>query len=173
MVGRGRIVTTFWIIAFIIGALIIAGLAYYAGTLLRQVKDQNAKVAEHNAKLKAQQKQKNTKLADSVNLIAKAMKEKQCEYSEGCLRVWVLMSQYVFENESDIELEYPGILKMYNVVKDMPTHDARKKYSKKEIFKMDSARFKAEQDLEDEIQNDLKKIVLQFKADPNAKTITL
>jgi len=173
MVGRGRIVTTFWIIAFIIGALIIAGLAYYAGTLLRQVKDQNAKVAEHNAKLKAQQEQKNTKLADSVNLIAKAMKEKQCEYSEGCLRVWVLMSQYVFESESNIELEYPAILKMYNVVKDMPTHDARKKYSKKEIFKMDSARWKAEKDLETEIQKDLEKVVLQFKADPNAKTITV
>jgi len=166
-------VTTFWIIAFIIGALIIAGLAYYAGTLLRQVKDQNAKVAEHNAKLKAQQEQKNTKLADSVNLIAKAMKEKQCEYSEGCLRVWVLMSQYVFESESNIELEYPAILKMYNVVKDMPTHDARKKYSKKEIFKMDSARWKAEKDLETEIQKDLEKVVLQFKADPNAKTITV
>jgi hypothetical protein len=166
-------VTTFWIIAFIIGALIIAGLAYYAGTLLRQVKDQNAKVAEYNAKLKAQQEQKNTKLADSVNLIAKAMIQKQCEYSEGCLRVWVLMSQYVFESESNIELEYPAILKMYNVVKDMPTHDARKKYSKKEIFKMDSARWQAEKDLEIEIQKDLEKVVLQFKADPNAKTITV
>ena len=165
--------STFWIIAFIVGALIVAALAYYAGTLLRQVKDQNTKAAEHKAKLKAQQEQKNTKLADSINLIAKAMKEKQCEYSEGCLRVWVLMSQYVFESESNIESQYPAILKMYDVVKDMPTHDARKKYSKKEIFKMDSARWKAEKDLEEEIQKDLEKVVLQFKADPNAKTITL
>jgi hypothetical protein len=166
-------VSTFWIIAFIVGALIVAALAFYAGTLLRQVKDQNTKITEHKAKLKAQQAQKNTKLADSINLIAKAMKEKQCEYSEGCLRVWVLMSQYVFESESNIETQYPAILKMYDVVKDMPTHDARKKYSKKEIFKMDSARWKAEKDLEDEIQKDLEKVVLQFKADPNAKTITL
>lgn len=165
--------STALIVALIIGVSIVAGLAFYAGTLLRQVKDQNIKIAERNAKLKAQQEQKNTKLADSINLIAKAMKEKQCEYSEGCLRVWVLMSQYVFETESNIEMEYPGILKMYDVVKDMPTHDARKKYSKKEIFKMDSARWKAEKDLEEEIQKDLDKMVLEFKADPNAKTITL
>jgi len=166
-------VSTLWIIAFIIGALIVAGLAFYAGTLLKQVKQQNEKVAANNAKLQQQRKQKNIKLADSINLIAKAMKEKQCEYSEGCLRVWVLMSQYMFDSDENIEQQYPAIMKMYDVVKEMPTHDARKKYSKKEIFKMDSARFKAEKDLEDEIQQDLDKVVLQFKADPNAKTITL
>jgi len=166
-------VSTLWIIAFIIGALIVAGLAFYAGTLLKQVKQQNEKVAANNAKLEQQRKQKNIKLADSINLIAKAMKEKQCEYSEGCLRVWVLMSQYMFDSDENIEQQYPAIMKMYDVVKEMPTHDARKKYSKKEIFKMDSARFKAEKDLEDEIQQDLDKVVLQFKADPNAKTITL
>ncbi|SFD22925.1 DUF2489 domain-containing protein [Pseudoalteromonas denitrificans] len=165
--------STFWLIAFIFGALFIAGLAFYAGTLLRQVKQQKDQILAHNTKRQIQQEQKNTKLADSINLIAKAMKEKQCEYSEGCLRVWVLLSQYVFESENNIELEYPGILKMYDVVKEMPTHAARKKYSKKEIYKMDSARWKAEKDLEDEIQKDLDKIVLQFKADPNAKTITL
>ena len=173
MDGRGRVVSTFWIVAFIIGALIVAGLAFYAGTLLRQVKDQNAKIAKYKAELKAQQAQKNIKLSDSINLIAKAMKEKQCDYSEGCLRVWVLMSQYVFENETNIESQYPGVLKMYDVVKDMPTHDARKKYSKKEIFKMDSERWKAEKELEEEILKDLEQIVLAFKADPNAKTITL
>ena len=165
--------STFWLIAFIFGALFFAGLAFYAGTLLRQVKQQKDQILARNAKRQIQQEQKNTKLADSINLIAKAMKEKQCEYSEGCLRVWVLLSQYVFESENNIELEYPGILKMYDVVKEMPTHAARKKYSKKEIYKMDSARWKAEKDLEDEIQKDLDKIVLQFKADPNAKTITL
>jgi hypothetical protein len=166
-------VSTFWLIAFIIGALFIAALAFYAGTLLRQVKQQNEKAAVNNAKLQEQRQQKNLKLADSINLIAKAMKQKQCEYSEGCLRVWVLMSQYIFDSDENIEQQYPGILKMYDVVKEMPTHDARKKYSKKEIFKMDSARWQAEKDLEDEIQQDLSKMVLQFKADPNAKTITL
>ncbi|PAJ72699.1 hypothetical protein CJF42_19810 [Pseudoalteromonas sp. NBT06-2] len=165
--------SSFWIITFIIGALIVASLAFYAGTLLRQLKQQNKNVAANNAKWQEQRKKKNIKLADSINLIAKAMKEKQCEYSEGCLRVWVLMSQYRFDSDENIEQQYPAILKMYDVVKEMPTHDARKKYSKKEIFKMDSARWKAEKDLEDEIQKDLDKIVLEFKADPNAKTISV
>ena len=120
--------STAWIIAFIVGAIIIAGLAFYAGKLLFQLKVQNQKIA----KLKAERAEKiaarNAKLADSINLIARAMKEKQCEYSEGCLRIWVLMSQYQFDEAVDLSQEYENVFKMYDVVKEMPTHDARKKY---------------------------------------------
>ena len=48
------------------------------------------------------------------------MNEKQCDYSEGCLRIWVLMSQYSFDTERDLTSAYPGIYKMYDVVKEMP-----------------------------------------------------
>lgn len=163
--------STAWIIAFIVGAIIIAGLAFYAGKLLFQLKVQNQKIA----KLKAERAEKiaarNAKLADSINLIARAMKEKQCEYSEGCLRIWVLMSQYQFDEAVDLSQEYENVFKMYDVVKEMPTHDARKKYSKKEIFKLDSVRWKAEQELEEGILVEAEKIIARFPADPSAKHV--
>ena len=164
-----------WTIAIVIGAAIIAGLSFYAGKLLWQVKTQKEliakKQAEHIAALKKKQQEKNAKLADSINLIAKAMRQKQCEYSEGCLRIWVLISQYGFETEQNLEQAYPGIFQMYDVVKEMPTHDARKKYSKKEIFKMDSERWRAEQRLEEIILKDCDQLVEQFQALPGSENV--
>lgn len=159
------------IVSLVLGTIIIAGLAYYAGRLLIQVKAQNAQIAAKQAQYQTQQAEKNLKLSDSINLIAKAMKEKQCEYSEGCLRIWVLMSQYQFEQDVDLITEYPGVHKMYEVVKDMPTHQARKKYSKKEIFQQDSLRWRKEEELAEDIIGDLTLIIERFPADPATKTV--
>jgi len=163
------------IVALFVGAVIIAGLAFYAGQLLYKLNAQKKliaqKQAEQQQKLKQSRLKRNAKLADSIHLIARAMAEEQCEYSEGCLRIWVLMSQYAFEDERGLTLAYPGIYKMYNVVKEMPTHDARKKYSKKEIFKQDTARWRAEENFSDEIKADCDKIIVEFKAAPGSENI--
>ncbi|BBN83075.1 hypothetical protein PA25_30600 [Pseudoalteromonas sp. A25] len=163
------------VIAVTLGALIIAGLSFYAGKLLWQVKAQKQMLAkrqaEHNEKQIKARQQRNAKLADSINLLARAMKEKQCEYSEGCLRVWVLISQYSFSEEIELHSVYPGVHQMYEVVKDMPTHDARKKYSKKEIFKMDNERWRAEQRLEQEILDDCERLVKEFQSLPGSENI--
>ncbi len=86
--------STTLIIAIVNGAAIIAGLAFYAGQLLYKVNAQNKliakKQAEHEQKLAASKATRNAKLADSIHLIARAMNEEQCEFSEGCLRIWVL-----------------------------------------------------------------------------------
>lgn len=163
--------STPWIIAIVIGVLIVAGLAFYAGRLLVQVKEQEKKREKAKQAFLEKMAEKNAKLADSINLIARAMKEKQCEYSEGCLRVWVLMSQYGFSEAVNLETEYEHVFKMYEVVKDMPTHDARKKYSKKEIFQMDSKRWRAEKELEEGILKDAEKMQAFFPADPNTKHV--
>ena len=160
-----------WIVAIILAAAIVACLAFYAGKLLFQVRVQKQKQQAQIEKLKLKAKERNAKIADSINLIARAMKEKQCEYSEGCLRIWVLMSQYQFTEQVDLETEYQHVFKMYDVVKEMPTHEARKKYSKKEIFKMDSARWRAEKELEDGILAEAEKIQAYFPADPNTKHV--
>jgi len=166
---------TEWIIALVIGALIIAGLSFYAGKLIWQVKAQNEliakKRAEHEAEQKKKRQERNAKLADSINIIAKAMNQKQCEYSEGCLRIWVLISQYSFEKVINLEETYPGIHQMYEVVKDMPTHDARKKYSKKEIFKMDTERWRAEERFEKDILKDCEKLISEFQALPGSENV--
>lgn len=167
--------TSLWVVALLFGAIIIAGLAFYAGKLIWQVKAQRITLAKKQAKAReeyeAKRAEKNAKLADSINLIARAMKEKQCEYSEGCLRVWVLLSQYSFDIERNLQSEFPGVFQMYEEVKEMPTHDARKKYSKKEIFKMDSQRWRAEERLETEILADCEKLSTEFMPLPGQENV--
>ncbi|AOT06652.1 DUF2489 domain-containing protein [Pseudoalteromonas luteoviolacea] len=167
--------STIWVVALVFGALIVAGLAFYAGKLLWQLKVQKDTIAklkeEQVKKLEKSRQERNGKLADSINLIAKAMKQKQCEYSEGCLRVWVLISQYSFDSEVTLEQTYPGVFEMYDEVKEMPTHDARKKYSKKEIFKMDTQRWRAEERLEEQILKDCDKLLQEFKALPGSENV--
>jgi hypothetical protein len=60
---------------------------------------------------------------------------------------------------------------MYEEVKDMPTHESRKKYSKKEIFKMDKQRWRAEERLEDIIMKDCEKLANEFQALPSSKNV--
>ena len=162
-------------IAIITGASIIAGLSYYAGRLLWQLKLHKANVlkkhTEQQAALAKSRQTRNAKLSDSINILARAMKEKQCEYSEGCLRVWVLISQYSFDTDILLEETYPGVFALFNVVKDMPTHDSRKKYTKKEIYKMDTTRWRAEEQYEAQIMKDCEKLASEFKSLPNSKNI--
>jgi len=163
------------ILALLIGAVIIIGLAFYAGQLLYKLRAQKKLIvktqAEQKRKLEQSRLTRNAKLADSIHLIARAMAQEQCEFSEGCLRIWVLMSQYSFAQELDLIAQYPGIYKMYDVVKEMPTHDARKKYTKKDIFKQDTARWRAEETLKDEIKADCAKIINDFKAAPGSENV--
>ena len=163
------------ILALSVGAVIIAGLAFYAGQLLYKLSAQKKLIAKEQvkqqAKLAKSRLERNAKLADSIHLIARAMHQEQCEFSEGSLRIWVLMSQYSFTDDEDLPGRYPGIFAMYEVVKEMPTHDSRKKYAKKEIFKQDTARWRAEESLSDEIEADCKKIIVEFKAAQGSENV--
>lgn len=146
-----------WYVLIALAVLIVVGLAFYAGQLLWKVKAQNEAVA-------AEKEKKQKYLTDSISHIAKAMKEKQCEYSEGVLRIWVLLDHY---NRAQSEPKnypevYPGFAKLYDVVKDMPTHEARKKFSKKDIFKMDTQRWEAEKQYEQQIDTDLDVLMKEF-----------
>jgi len=85
--------------------------------------------------------------------------------------VWVLISQYSFDEELALETTYPGVFEMYDEVKEMPTHEARKKYSKKEIFKMDTKRWRAEERLEAQILKDCDKLLKEFKALPGSENV--
>ncbi len=140
-----------------LGVIFVAGLAFYAGQLLWQVKQQSL--------VKQEQKDKRLKyLTDSISFIAKAMKEEQCELSEGVLRIWVLLDHYNSEQElpKDYPALYPGFSALYEVIKDMPTHEARKKQGKQERFKMDVARWDAEKEHNDQIVTDITKIMEEF-----------
>lgn len=140
----------------IVGSLIVAALAFYAGSLLWQLQQQN----------RQQQQQKSDKekyLRDSITLICKAMLEQQCELSEGTLRLWVLLDHLVPQRQPDPVVTYPGLHQMYQVVKDMPTHKARKQQDKVLTRQQDEIRLKAEQDLKDFILADTAALLQRFQ----------
>lgn len=145
------------IVAVIIAcSLIIAALAFYAGSLLWQLQQQN----------RQQQQQKSDKeqyLRDSITLICKAMLEQQCELSEGALRLWVLLDHLVPQRQPDPVITYPGLHQMYQVVKDMPTHNARKQQDKVLTRHQDNVRLKAEQELKDFILADTAALLQRFQ----------
>ncbi len=140
-----------------LAVLLIAGLSYYAGTLLWRVKEQEKTQAAEKAK-------RINYITDSICHIAKAVQAEQCEYSEGVLRIWVLLEHYNKEQASpkDYQQLYPGYAALYSEIKDMPTHEARKKVSKKELLKLDLDRMEAEQKHTEQIVADTNQIVIEF-----------
>lgn len=141
---------------FIAATVLVAGLAFYAGTLLWRLQQQSLAAKQQLA-------EKKQYLRDSIILICKAMREEQCELSEGALRVWVLLDHLVPEHQPDPVVTYPGLHQMYQVVKDMPTHKARKAQDKTLTQLQDAVRLKAEQDLKDFILADASALLQRFQ----------
>ena len=151
--------STAWIIALVIGALIIAGLSFYLGRLLLLLKH---KEQSQQAKIE----KRNITLAENIYTIAWAMRDDQCELSEGCLRVWVLLDHIVPDPKQpalDNQQQYPGVFALYEKVKDLPTHDARKKVKKPELRAMDQQRLKDEVEFKSLIESDIEKLINRFK----------
>ena len=145
--------TNFWLITIIVGVIIIVALAIYATKLLKQVKaqtlaQQQAKQAQQHA-LHAHDK----KVLDSVVIIVRAMKEEQCDFSEGCWRLSVLLDS--LKTSKELEQQFPAIFELYNRIKTLSILDSRKALAKKERMKEDLQRMKAEAELHPKIVTDL------------------
>lgn len=143
-----------WIIV-VLGLVVVLGLAFYAGRLLGQLKQQNQR------RNKALEK-RNENLYESIVTIAKAMDQGQCPLSEGALRLVVLLDLRVESQQAAYAKRYPALHDMYERIKHMPTHEARKQYPKGEIRKMDSEREGYEQELEDVILKDIRQLLKDF-----------
>lgn len=136
-----------WSLA-IIGILIIAGLSIYAGMLLSQLRKQNKATTQMSAK-------RNDYLYESIYTIALSMQQEQCSLSEGCIRIAVLLDNLPEAEQKDFAGKFPHIHDMYERIKHMPTHEARKNHPRKDIVKMDKEREGYEEALEQEIQGDV------------------
>ncbi|WP_333608700.1 DUF2489 domain-containing protein [Arsukibacterium sp.] len=171
--------TVFWWCLLAVGVCIVAGLAFYAGRLLWQLQLQRQQQQQQQQKQQLQQQEKRDYLQQSILLISKAMQQDQCELSEGALRLWVLLDHWPDANKPDAEASYPGLFKMYQVVKDMPTHKARKAQDKKLTRQQDKLRLQAELDYKVLIIEDVTKLIVRFSdpadnstaTDPAVKTI--
>lgn len=144
---------TYWVFAIILAVIIIAALSFYAAKLLRQLAQQKKQQAE--AELSRQQglAEHDHKVFESVLIITRAMKEDQCDMSEGCWRLSVLLTSLKLSTE--ISQQFPAIFKLYDEIKHHSILNDRKKLTKKLRMKQDYQRMTLEAELHDDIVKDL------------------
>lgn len=132
----------FWLI--IVGLAIVSGLAFYAGRLLFLLKQQ-----KHNAEQVRQQRISN--ILDSVHTIAQAMQQQQCNLSEGSIRLGYLLKAMPLRDPCDFQAQYPALFELFDLVKDLPTHEARKALKRQQREQQDELREAHEARLESAI----------------------
>lgn len=153
----------------ILGSVIIFALAFYAGKLLMQLKQQAE--ARNAAEQQAQQahEQHDRKVLNSVIIIVRAMAEEQCDLSEGCWRLSVLLDS--LKTSTQLAAQFPNIFKLYQEIKHMPILEERKKLAKQERMKLDLERMKLEAELKANILEELK-LLQQYASERSAMLAT-
>ncbi|WWE60333.1 DUF2489 domain-containing protein [Parasalinivibrio latis] len=138
------------------GGLIIFGLSVYAGSLLMKLRRQNQlqKQAMDDA-ISA----RNDKIIESVNVIAFAAQQKQCDLAEAAIRLYMIMDHLQGERRIEFPQRYPALYELYDEVKDLDRGESRKTLPKKERMQQDLKRMKAEARLAEAIQVELGEIL--------------
>lgn len=148
-----------WFYLIVVAVLIVLSLAFYAGKLLKQLKQLKHQTEQQQQAELAHQialNQHDVKVLNSVVIIVRAMKEEQCDISEGCWRLSVLLdSLKVIQN---LNSEFPAIFELYGAIKHMPILEERKKLEKKERMKLDFERVKIEANLTDAVSEDIERL---------------
>ncbi|MFQ1942952.1 DUF2489 domain-containing protein [Aeromonas veronii] len=135
-------------LAALLGGLILSGLAIYAGMLLARLRRQQAMQWQAITA-------RNERILESVRVIAHAVQEGQCDYSEGAIRLTNLLDALQIKGGRVFVAEFPGLYGLYEKVKDMPTHEARRALKRNEVMKMDLERSGYEAELEAQILKDV------------------
>lgn len=126
------------IIVFIILSFVTFALAIYLGILTKKLFDLkkknklNEKLIENHVNY----------LIESVEIISKATLQKQCEYSEACIRIIKLLEYFPHVSKRD---ELTALHDMYSELSDFAYLEDRKMLSKQEKFKQDNLRFQVEE----------------------------
>lgn len=141
-----------WIYILIaVAFVIIVGLTAYAVKLLRALRMQKRNL--QNAWF-----ERVKRLKESIEIIAKAMQNGDCNFSEGVLRIKMLIEPLGMKLTT-----YSAMAELYEVVKDMPTHQARKVLKKNERMRLDLTRESAEANLEQRILLELKQLLIDIE----------
>ncbi len=141
-----------WISLSIIGAIIIITMVAYAVYLLLALQKQ--KKALTNAR-----SARTERLKESVIIIAKAMQNGDCNHSEGVIRLKMLLEPLGRKKLN----AYTAMFQLYEVVMDMPTHQARRELKKNERMRLDLTRESAEAELEQKIKLELHQLLADIQ----------
>lgn len=145
--------STQWLILLSVGVAIIVSLAFYAGKLLIALKQQKKQQQQAEIERQTSLQQHDKKVLDSVLIIVRAMKEEQCDFSEGCWRLSVLLDS--LKLSKSLDQQFPAIFELYGAIKHLSILDKRKELSKKQRMQQDLDRIKAEAQLSTAIKQDL------------------
>lgn len=132
----------------ILGAIIVIALGVYAGKTLYLLKQQ--KLRQQNARNKRIES-----MEQSIQTIAFAMQQQQCNYSEGAVRICNLLKALPIANIPDYSTVYPELHGLYGKIKDYPTHKERDVLSKQERRRQDKQREQLESEAETGIQDEI------------------
>lgn len=137
-----------WKILLLIAAVgIVAGMIGYAVYLLLALQKQKKA-------LRLARRNRINRIKESLEIIAKAMLNDDCNLSEGVLRLKMLLEPVGMALK-----HYPAMWQLYETVEDMPTHDARKELKKNERMRLDLRRESAETTLENKIKVELNRLL--------------
>ena len=136
----------------VVAFFLVIGLCLYAIYLLKQLKIQKELItkAKHDRTIR---------LKESIDVIARAMQSGECNTSEGVIRLTMLLRPFG-KNLST----YPAMANLYEVVCDMPTHDARKLLDKRVRMRLDLDRESAEVQFEQDIKKELYVLLEDIKS---------
>ena len=140
----------------IIAALILLALsavaAYYWIKLKNVQKEQAAQIAKNQQAWLDRQEE----LASDIRFIANSMLQGQCEITEGCMRLKVLMDH--LDKDLANKTEFQTLQFYYQQTLNMPHHEAYKGLSRKEQFHQDKKRYSLEDKYREQILTEAKHI---------------
>lgn len=139
--------TYFWPILITLTVIIIIVLSFIAGRLWRELS--HRKVMQIKSDLERAQKETERKefVEESLRIISKAVVEGQCDLSEGCIRIRMLIDRTDRINHK--HEDYKVFFEMYEEIKHFKTHEARKELSKQELYNEDKERYLIEERYKD------------------------
>lgn len=149
----------FYIYAGILVAVIFIlsiGVSFYY-MKLKRLTEQRKKEVEHFVK---KEEERIAFVKDSLKTISMAFLQKQCEASEACIRLRMLIDRVDFVSNTD----YPHIFDMYEEIRHFKTHEARKALSKQEKFAEDKQRFAIEDRYMDNLKTECEQLLNKLEA---------
>ncbi len=142
--------TTFLMLAALV---VVAGLAYYAWNLTRQVKDMEARQLEEQRQAEQALRDQQKSLLQDIQFLCTSVLTEQCEMTEGVMRLQYLVTGLDPEAWNDDNLT--TMRDFYSQVSDMPILEAYKKLKPKQQFELDKRRHKLEERHKDDIEREL------------------
>lgn len=145
-----------WVL-IVLAVLIIVTLSTIAAYYLLKLKRVNAEQKQLAVQNQQAWLEHQIELSNDLKFIANAMLQGQCEITEGCLRLKVLMDR--LDETLQNQTHFQAIVAHFNATSSMPTHKAYASLSRKEQFVLDNQRYKLEHENKDAILQEAKTLL--------------